>query len=77
MGDHGQTSAKDRKHLIKTKLMTEALPLARRWLMKNGDHDEIGILGITFSFDEESEDLKVNESSSFVASASLMVRDTG
>jgi hypothetical protein len=55
---------RNRNHLIKTKLMTEALLLARRWLMKNGDHDEIGILGITFSFDEESEDLKVDESSS-------------
>jgi hypothetical protein len=53
-----------RRHLIKTKLQEEALPLAKKWLIENGDRDEIGGVKLTFSFDEETEMLTAERWSS-------------
>jgi hypothetical protein len=55
---------RNRRHLIKTKLQSEALPLASTWLLENADHDEVGGLTLTFSFDEESELLSASKFSS-------------
>jgi hypothetical protein len=46
---------RDRRHFIKARLEEEALPFARRWLMKTGIRDEVGRLTLAFSFDEETE----------------------
>jgi hypothetical protein len=54
---------RERKHFIKGLLEREALPLARTWLIENGNRDEIGGLTLAFSFDEETEMLKVEKSS--------------
>ncbi len=59
-----------RRHLIKTKLEEEALPLARKWLIENGDRDEIGGVKLTFSFDEETELLTAEKWSSLEPSKS-------
>jgi hypothetical protein len=56
--------------LIKTKLEEEALPLARKWLIENGDRDEIGGVKLTFSFDEETELLTAEKWSSLEPSKS-------
>lgn len=53
----------NRRHLIKIRLQSEALPLARKWLLENPSHDEEGGLTLTFSFDEETELLSVSKSS--------------
>lgn len=47
----------ERKHLIKTLLEREALPIARAWLVENGARNEFGSITLTFEFDEESESL--------------------
>jgi hypothetical protein len=52
-----------RRHFIKIKL-EESLPLARTWLIRNADHDEVGSLVLAFSFDEQKEALTSSESSS-------------
>ena len=54
---------RDRRHFIKGLLEREALPLARTWLIENGDREEVGRLTLTFSFDEEQEILKVERDS--------------
>jgi hypothetical protein len=56
--------SRNRRHLIKTKIEDEALPLAKAWLLENADRDEIGSLTLSFSFDVETELLNVSKSSS-------------
>ena len=52
---------RNRRHLIKTKLEDEILPMVRTWLLENGDRDEIGNADLVISFDEEKELISIEK----------------
>jgi hypothetical protein len=53
-----------RRHLIQTKLEEESLPLAKKWLLENADRDEMGGLALSFTFNEDTEQLVATKTSS-------------